>query len=134
MKPPMLAELVWQRDLVFSAESGAHRVVIDGDTRAGFSPVQALAFALAACMSTDVVHILGRGRHPLRALRASFAGERAESDPHRFVRIDLTFHLEGAVPRDAAERAVQLSRDRFCSVWHSMRQDIEFHTHLVIDS
>ena len=40
----------------------------------------------------------------------------------------ISFVIEGDVPRDAVERAIQLSRDKYCSVWHSMRQDIGFTT------
>jgi uncharacterized OsmC-like protein len=32
------------------------------------------------------------------------------------------------MPRDAIERAVALSREKYCSVWHSMRADIDFMT------
>lgn len=133
MKPPTLAELVWQHDLVFNARSGSQQMVIDGDTKAGVSPVQALAFALAGCMSTDVAYILNKGRHPFAAIRASFVGERAPDDPHRFTRIELTFFVKGDVPQETAERAVALSHDKYCSVWHSMRQDIPFTTKVVID-
>ena len=77
-------------------------------------------------MTIDVVHILTRGRHPLRALRSHLVAERAQDDPHRFVRVTLHVTVEGGVPRDAIERAIALSRDRYCSVWHSMRQDIDF--------
>ena len=92
----------------------------------GPSPVDALAAALAGCMSTDVTDILVKGRHPLRALRSRLVGHRAPEDPHRFLRIELRFTIEGVVPQDAVERAIALSRDTYCSVWHSMRQDIDF--------
>src|SRR5262249_34689402 len=101
-------------------------LVIDSAGVAGPSPVEALAAALAGCMATDVAHILTRGRHPLRALRAHFIGERAPEDPHRFLRIELRFAIEGDVPGDAIDRAIALSREKYCSVWHSMRQDIDF--------
>ncbi len=84
-----------------------------------------LALSLAGCMSIDVAHILARGRHPLTALRAHIAAERADDDPHRFTRIAMTITTEGA-PREVVERAAELSRDKYCSVWHSMRQDIDF--------
>jgi putative redox protein len=134
MKPPTHAELVWQRGLVFEAHSAGRSVTIDGDSAAGMSPVQALAFALAGCMSSDVVHILRKGRHPLEALRATLVGERAPEDPHRFTRIDLTFHVTGPVAREAVERAIALSHEKYCSVWHSMRQDIAFTTHVTLDA
>ncbi len=76
----------------------------------------------------DVVHVLTRGRHPLQSLSVHLEGDRSPEDPHRFTRIVLHLALEGDVPRDAIERAIQLSRDKYCSVWHSMRQDIEFVT------
>ena len=90
--------------------------------------MQFAAFALAGCMSADVVSILQKGRHPMTALRVSFTGERAAEPPRRFVRITLHFHVTGAVPEDAIERAIALSRETYCSVWHSMQQDIDLTT------
>ena len=111
---------------MFDGHGSGQQIVIDGDTKAGVSPVQALVFALAGCMSADVVYILTRGRHPLRSLRATLVGERAQDDPHRVTRVELTFEVGGAVPLDAVERAIALSHEKYCSVWHSMRQDIAF--------
>jgi uncharacterized OsmC-like protein len=34
----------------------------------------------------------------------------------------------GDVPADRVQRAIALSRDKYCSVWHSLRQDITFTT------
>lgn len=126
-KPPVRAELTWQHDLVFDASSGHARVTIDSDGVQGVSPMQAVAFGVAGCMSVDLVHILTRGRHPLKGLTAVLEGQRASSQPARYTRIDLHYVVTGDVPRDAIERAIQLSRDKYCSVWHSLRQDIELH-------
>jgi putative redox protein len=127
-KPPVTAELLWSDHLRFGATSGPNALVIDGDGAAGPSPMQLAAFGLAGCMAADVVAILQKGRHPLTALRASFSGDRAADPPRRYVRITLHFHVTGAVPADAVERAIALSRETYCSVWHSTRQDIEFIT------
>jgi putative redox protein len=125
-KPPTLADLTWIGELNFSATVNKASLTIDSDGVAGPSPVDALAAALAGCMATDVTHVLTKGRHPMRALRAHFVGQRAQEDPHRFLRIDLRFTIEGGVPPDAVQRAIALSREKYCSVWHSMRQDIDF--------
>lgn len=77
-------------------------------------------------MSVDIVHILTRGRHPFRALSSHLVAERAQEDPHRFTRVALHVTIDGDVPSDAVDRAIALSREKYCSVWHSMRQDIEF--------
>lgn len=125
-KPPTIATLIWDGDLRFNAASGDSRLLMDSDGLAGPSPMQVLACALAGCMGIDLVHILTRGRHPVTSLRATLVGHRAHDHPFRFVRIELTFTIGGAVPPDAVARAVSLSREKYCSVWQSMRQDIEF--------
>lgn len=79
-------------------------------------------------MGADVAAILTKGRYPLSALRVSFSGERAATPPRRFTRMMLHFHVSGAVPSEAIERAIAMSRETYCSVWHSMRQDIDFIT------
>jgi putative redox protein len=127
-KPPVEVELTWDGDLRFRGIAGQNAVVVDSDGTAGPSPVQALALALSGCMSVDVVHILERGRQPLRGLRARLRAERAPEDPHRLVRVDLRFDVTGEVAADKIERAIALSREKYCSVWHSLRQDIEFTT------
>jgi|SRR5688572_3864993 putative redox protein len=127
-KPPTTAELVWSEGLRFGATSGTNAFVVDGDGGAGPSPVQVAAIGLAGCMAADVVAVLEKGRQPLTAMRVSFTGERAATPPRRFTRITLHFHLTGAVAPEAVERAIALSRETYCSVWHSMRQDIDFVT------
>jgi putative redox protein len=122
------AELVWTKDLIFGATSGESALIVDGDSSAGASPVQLLVFGLAGCMAMDVIDILRKGRHPVRAFRVSLTGERCPNPPRRLLTVSLIFHVHGTVPEDAVERAIGLSRDKYCSVWHSMRQDIEMRT------
>ena len=122
---PTTAELVWKDELIFTGTSGETRIVLDSASKAGPSPMQALAFGLAGCMSMDLVHILKKGRHEIRGLHAKLAGARAQDSPKRFLAIDLHFTVTGNVPVDQVERAIELSRDKYCSVWQSMRQDIE---------
>ena len=120
----MVAELVWDHDLIFTGTSAKASIVLDSAGLAGPSPVQTLAFALAGCMAMDVVHVIRKGRHDLRGCRVELVGERAPMDPRRFTAIALRFSITGTVPREAVDRAIELSREKYCSVWHSMRQDI----------
>jgi putative redox protein len=124
-KPPVVADLTWLGDLRFQAVSARTSITIDGDSAAGPSPVQALVFALAGCMAADVVFILTKGRHVIRALRTRLTAQRAQENPHRILRVDLHFDVEGAVPGDAVQRAISLSREKYCSVWHSLNPDID---------
>jgi putative redox protein len=123
-KPPLRAELTWSEHLRFTAISGRSSIVVDGDGEAGPSPMQALAVAVAGCMAADVVAILQKGQHPLSGLRVTIAADRAPEHPRRFTHLVLAFEIAGEVPRDAVDRAVTLSRDRYCSALNSLRQDI----------
>ena len=127
-KPPTTAELIWSEGLRFAATAGKTAIVVDGDGVAGPSPVQLAAIGIAACMGADVVSILEKGRQPLTGLRVSFSADRAAAPPRRFTRITLHFHVAGAATPAAVERAIAMSRDTYCSVWHSMRPDIELVT------
>jgi len=124
-KPPTIVDLTWTDRLSFSADLSKTSMVIDSSGTAGPSPVEMLAAALAGCMSIDLAHILTRGRHPFTGLRSRLVAARADDEPHRMVAVTLHFTVRGDVPADAVERAVRLSRDKYCSVWHSMRQDID---------
>jgi len=127
-RPRLALELSWDGGTRLVGRSGGVEQTLDWDGREALSPVQGLAMALAGCMASDVVTILQKGRLPLRGLRAVLSGERAPAEPRRFVAIDLRFELVGDVPADRVERAIALSREKYCSVWHSMRQDIAFTT------
>ena len=83
---------------------------------------------LAACMGMDVVDIIRKGRHALTAFRTSIVAERQQQIPHRLTKVSLHFHVHGDVPVAVVERAIALSRDKYCSVWHSLREDIELTT------
>lgn len=124
--PRSLVELVWEHDLVFSGQSGDVAMTLDSESAAGPSPMQALAFALAGCMAMDVVHVIRKGRYGLRGLRADLSGTRATAEPRRFTAIALHYTVTGDVPAEKVAHAIELSKEKYCSVWHSMRQDIEF--------
>ena len=124
-KPPTTVEVIWEHDLVFGGKSGDVRLTLDSASKEGASPMQALAFALAGCMAMDVVHVLRKGRHELRGLRVDLTAQRAPAEPRRFTHITLHYTITGSIPDEPVARAIQLSREKYCSVWHSMRQDIE---------
>jgi putative redox protein len=127
-RPPIHSTLTWLGDLRFRAVTGQNEIIFDSESQAGPSPPQAVAMALAGCMAIDLADIIVKGRHSLKALETRIIGERAADPPRRFTRFTLHFAVTGDVPTHAIERAIQLSRDKYCSVWHSLRQDITLET------
>src|SRR5258708_5408545 len=132
MTAPTTLELMWEHVLVLKGRSGDASIVLDSAGLAGPSPVQALAFALAGCMGMDVVHILRKGRLDLRGLKIALTAERAPEDPHRITAVTIDFTVTGDVPKEQVQRAINLSHEKYCSVWHSMRQDIPLTTTISI--
>lgn len=127
--PPLLEiDLEWEGDLRFRGRSGESEILMDSPPKAGPTPVQALGFGLAGCMAMDVASILQRGRLDLKGLRVRLEGRRQESHPKRLLAVDLRITVVGPVPPDRVERAIELSRETYCSVWHSLNPDIEFTT------
>lgn len=103
-------------------------ITIDAKSTKGPGPMDALLLAVASCMAVDVQVILERSRVPLDGMEVEVEGERAPTHPKRYTRIHLTYVLNGPGEEHQArvERAVDLSREKFCSVLHSLRSDIDF--------
>ncbi len=124
--PPLSLE--WHGDFKFSNAAGFPPISLDSGDPQVPSPMQALAYGLMGCMAMDLVLILQKGRHDLKALSAHFEGDRAEGHPKRYTRINVRFDVTGPVPEDAVARAIKLSHETYCSVSNSLRQDIDFTT------
>jgi putative redox protein len=131
-KPPITVELIWAADLRFGATSGNNALILDSEGVEGPNPVQLLLIGLAGCMSMDVVDIIRKGRHQMSGFRSHLTGERMPEAPRYVRRVTLEFHLRGDIPPAAVERAIMLSREKYCSVWHSLRTDIEMTTSFTI--
>lgn len=123
------ARLEWTGEaLVFQ---GGHapglEVVVDSAGKAGGSPMDYLIVSLAGCMAIDVLMILEKSRVPVEALSVEAFGDRTESEPRRYTSLRLVYEVTGpgAEHQPRLDRAVALSRDKYCSVLHSLRPDID---------
>lgn len=123
--PPTIVNVTWDSALEFTCQAGKHEIGIDGSSYSAPSPIQMFAVSIATCMAVDLVHIIRKSRCDLTALEARFSGERAPDEPKRFLRIALNFAVTSNATSDQVERAIQLSREKYCSVWNSLRPDTE---------
>jgi len=127
------ARLEWKGGLLFRGETGGRELLLDGNRQAACSPVEAVALSLAGCMAIDVVHILGRMRADAKAVNVAIESERAATDPKRFTHLRLRFEISGdKIKPNDVERALALSAEKYCSVYHSLRTDIEVETSYVL--
>jgi putative redox protein len=116
-----LAGVEWKEGNAFqgTTANGAF-VVMDSarDAPKGASPMELVLLALAGCTAMDVVSILRKARVPIRRFSVSARAQRSPAFP----RVFISFHLHYALwtpsvsHRTALERAVRLSREKYCSV------------------
>ncbi len=118
----MKVDLQWQGGIAFEARSDSgHRVTVDGAPDvgghdAGMRPMELLLSGAAACTAVDVMLILAKSRQSVTGCRVEADAERAPTDPKVFTRIVLTYRISGpGLDRRAVERAVSLSKEKYCS-------------------
>ena len=121
-RPPSKVHVAWRGDHRFDAQRpGGPSVRIDAGGTTGPGPVDTMLSALAACASTDVVDILAKRRTPVASLDVDVVAERATAIPARVTHVALAFRITGAgIDRGQAERAVELSITKYCSVRDSL--------------
>lgn len=115
----MIANVVWKQGQVFEGRTESNRTItFDADSAHvnGPSPMEAVLMALCSCTSVDVVSILQKKREPISSLTVSATAEQAPAPPRTFTKIMLTYRIGGGVSQKAAEDAVSLSKNKYCSV------------------
>ena len=115
----MIASAEWKKDAIFEGLSDSgHAITIDTSKEhiAGPSPMEAVLVALCSCTSVDVVSILEKKREPITGLIVSATAEQAPAPPRVFTHIQLVYRISGNVTKKAAEDAVALSKNKYCSV------------------
>jgi putative redox protein len=123
----LTVKLNWNGGLRFTGvNAGGIETAIDGDTRSGASPVEMLLEALGACVSVDVVLILEKMRTPASKLEVALEADRRQTEPRYLTNARISFDVWGeAVTPDKLVRAINLSISKYCSVYHSLRDDLK---------
>jgi putative redox protein len=108
--------------MTFMAETGSgHVLTMDGAPDGGGRnlaprPMETVLAGTGGCTAYDVVLILKRGRHEVRACQVKLTSERAQADPKVFTRIHMHFIVTGkGLPEVAVKRAIQMSHEKYCS-------------------
>lgn len=118
--------VTWAGGSVFHASRpGRPTLRMDGDGIAAPSPFDTFLASIAGCASTDVVLILAIQRTPVESLEISVEAERSGGTPRRLKALRLVFHIKGqGITQPQAERAIELSVTKYCSVRGSLAGDV----------
>jgi putative redox protein len=130
-----MARLKWEGGQRFTGGTPeGPQVLIDGRGEGGPSPMGALLLSLGGCMGIDIVDIASKMRVSIGTLEVELEADRRPEPPRRFTRIVMRFRVTGADVADRVklERAVELSRETYCSVFHTLSPELEIVTELDI--
>jgi putative redox protein len=131
------AEVVWLRKGQFvGIDSSKHAVVLstqDEENAVGLSASELLLISLAGCTAVDIVRIMEKKRQPLSKLEIIAEGEKDSEPPWGYEKIKLTYRMRGKnlSPKDA-EKAIELSESKYCSVAASLRNQVEINFDLEV--
>jgi len=125
----MNAKVTWSQRMTFSGSSDSGFNVqlgtspdVGGDDD-GFRPMELLLVGLAGCTAMDVISLLQKKRQVVDAFEVQVHAERAEEHPRVFTRIRMEYVLTGKnIEREAVERSVQLSADKYCPAQAMFKQ------------
>lgn len=116
----------------FVGETGSgHTVVMDGAPDAGGRnlsprPMEMILAGTGGCSAFDVVLILKKGRHSVSGCEVTLNAERAEMDPKIFTKIHFHYRVKGRqLKSEAVARAIELSKDKYCSASIMMAKTAE---------
>ena len=134
-KPPSRVHVSWDGDHRFDTgrARGGPTSRIDASGKTGPGPVDMLLSALASCTAIDVIDILAKRKTPVSALTVDVVGDRASGIPARVVKIHLTYTMVSDVDRCHAERAIDLSVTKYCSVRDSLDPNLPVSWSLVLN-
>ncbi len=118
----MKTRVKWVEGVSFVGESASgHAIAIDGapehgGRNLGMRPMELVLIGAASCTAFDVVMILRKARQPIADCAVEAEGERAAAEPRVFTKIHLRYTVAGrGLDRHQVERAVTLSKDKYCS-------------------
>lgn len=93
-----------------------------GGHNLGFRPMENLLAGLGGCSAIDILQILYKQRQTIKDFKIEVEAERQPNvQPSLFQWIRLTFKVWGEVEQPKLERAIQLSVDKYCSVFHILK-------------
>ena len=123
--------LNWLNNMAFEAEVNGHKIYLDassenGGKNLGPRPKPLMLLALGGCTGMDVIAILGKMRVEFESLQIVVDGDLTEEHPKKFTKMKIIYRFKGKnLPLDKLEKAIELSKERYCGVSASIKDVIE---------
>ena len=121
------ATLTWDKDLVFVGRTNrGYEVEFDAQQQWGCSPTETLLLSVAGCMAIDMVSFLKKMKVEIKSYKMEIVGERNPTPPQYYTSMEMIISVTGTGLTDKKlERAISLSHEKYCSVYHTLRKDMK---------
>jgi putative redox protein len=132
------ADVQWNSEMSFKANVNGHELMLDlgedaGGHNLGPRPKPLLLVSLGGCTGMDVISILKKMRIEPDYFNVRLEGEVTEEHPKHFTKIHLVFEFRGKdLPIDKLQKAIDLSKERYCGISYSLQQAIELTSEIKI--
>lgn len=98
------------------------------------SPSEMLLMGAAGCMGMDIVSVLQKKRQAVESIDVQVTGHQPDDYPKPFQIVELAFTVKGNnVDPKAVERAIALSRDKYCIVGQTLQNVVELKTSFTVE-
>lgn len=135
ISPVVKATLSWDRDLIFMGRTNeGYEIEFDAHVQWGCKPTDALLLSLAGCMGIDVVMFLQKMKVEIANFKMDIIGERNPTPPQYFKAVEMILNIAGkSLDPKKVERAISLSREKYCSVYNSLRKDMDVKVKYILE-
>ena len=116
-------DCTWKENMAFEADVNGFKIMIDADPAVGGEnrgprPKPLTLVSLAGCTGMDVISILKKMRIEPEYFNVAVEGDMTEEHPKYYHKIHVIYELKGIdIDMEKVEKAVNLSRDRYCGVF-----------------
>jgi putative redox protein len=120
------ATLTWDKDLIFVGRTNrGYEVEYDAQQQWGCSPTETLLLSVAGCMGIDMVSFLKKMKVEIKSYKMDIVGERNPAPPQYYTSMEMIISVTGSgLSAKKLERAISLSHEKYCSVYHTLRKDM----------
>ncbi|HEX9114242.1 MAG TPA: OsmC family protein [Nitrospirota bacterium] len=121
------ATLTWDKELIFIGRTNrGYEIEFDAQQQWGCSPTESLLLSVAGCMGIDMVSFLQKMKCEIKSYKMDIVGERNPTPPQFYTSMEMIISVKGAGLTDKKlERAISLSHEKYCSVYHTLRKDMK---------
>ncbi len=102
-------------DMLITAEDEKNSILLAGNGKV-MSPMKALLASLGGCTGIDVLMILKKMREDVKEVNVYMDYERSKNYPKIYTKIHLKYVIVGRVKKESVEKAIKLSKEKYCSI------------------